>query len=267
MRDRSAWVLGFLAPVAVATLISFAFSGAESFHTDVAVVDEDHGVLAAAFTGFLASPELGVALVIPAGFSDAAHGGTVRPITVLTTVDSPLAGEVARSIAGSFVAQLNADRLAVATAVAAGAPPADLAAQAASLRLPEQVVRQASGARLKSVSYYGPAMGIFFMFFAIGFGARSYFLERRGGVHGSNSSTTEESGTRDWIRPPSGNAPPQVSQVRTPRRVRGIPAPSCALPAMGVPSCQVRSRFHVCETRLDALAGVWDYKTLEVSCS
>ena len=40
-----------------------------------------------------------------------------------------------------------------------------------------------SGAnRLTAIGYYGPAMGIFFMFFAIGFGARGFFLERRGGT-------------------------------------------------------------------------------------
>ncbi|MFD8496375.1 ABC transporter permease [Amycolatopsis sp. NPDC059657] len=207
MRDRSAWVLGFLAPIAVSALMSFAFSGADTFHTTIAVVDEDHGVLSAAFTGFLSGPELasvltvepvsgtadartrvdngelGAALVIPAGFTAAAHGAVVPPIAVLTTVDAPLAGEVSRSIAESFVAQLNADRLAVATAIAAGAPAEGLAERAAGLRLPEQVVQRAAGTkRLRAVSYYAPGMGIFFTFFAIGFGARGYFLERRDGT-------------------------------------------------------------------------------------
>ncbi len=35
---------------------------------------------------------------------------------------------------------------------------------------------------LTAVSYYAPAMGIFFMFFAISFGAGSFFLERTGGT-------------------------------------------------------------------------------------
>ncbi|HET6705725.1 ABC transporter permease, partial [Amycolatopsis sp.] len=206
-RDRSAWLLGFVAPVAIAGLISFAFGGTETFHADVAVVDQDHGVLAQAFTGYLSSPELasvltvfpvadaadararvdrgdfGAAIVIPAGFSAAAHGGPVRPLTVVTTVDSQLAGQVTRSVAGSFVAQLDADRLAVATAVAAGAPPDGLAARAATLRLPEQVVRTPSGTRtITGVGYFGPAMGMFFTFFAIGFTARGYFLEQRDGT-------------------------------------------------------------------------------------
>ncbi|WP_370973409.1 ABC transporter permease [Amycolatopsis sp. cg9] len=203
-RDRSAWALGFLAPVAIAGLISFAFGGTEAFHADIAVVDEDHGALASALTALLAGPEvgtvltvkpvtgasdargrvdrgeLGAAVVIPAGFSAAAGG---RPVTVLTTVDSPLAGQVTRSVAEAFAARLAAGRLAVATAAAAGAPPGDLAARAAALRLPEQVIRRAAGTRsISGVEYYGPAMGLFFVLFAIGFGARGYFLEQRDGT-------------------------------------------------------------------------------------
>ncbi|WP_431928530.1 ABC transporter permease [Amycolatopsis tucumanensis] len=207
LRDRSAWILGILAPVGVAMLISFAFRGAETFHTTVAVADLDRGPVAAAFTGFLTGPELdsvlavetvpgvaearqrvddggaSAALVIPAGFSAAAHSGAAVPVTVLTDVDAPMAGEVARSVAAAFVAQLNADLLATRTALAAGADPAGLAERAAALRLPEQVVSRAGGtAQQSGVSYYAPAMGMFFMFFSIGFTARGYFTEQRSGL-------------------------------------------------------------------------------------
>ncbi|TNC29089.1 ABC transporter permease [Amycolatopsis alkalitolerans] len=207
LRDRSAWVLGLLAPLAVATLMSFAFRGTDTFHADVALVDSDHGALATAFTGFVSGPELrdlltvrpvaseieardqvaagqvGAAFVIPPGFSAAAHGRAVPPVTVLSSVDSPLAAQVGRSIAESFVAQLNANRLSVATALAAGAPEAGLADRAAALRLPEEVVQRAAGTRaVGGIGYYAPAMGIFFMLFSIGFVARSYFLERQDGM-------------------------------------------------------------------------------------
>jgi ABC-2 type transport system permease protein len=208
LRDRSALVMGFLAPVAVAALISFAFSDT-SFHATVAVVDGDRGPLATAFTTYLDAPELrevidvtragsvadarrqiedgdaDAALVIPPDFSTAAQGVTAPPITVLSSVDFPLAAEVTGSIAKSFVAQLNADRLSVATAVAAGSPTdiAGLAAEAAALRLPEQVELRAAGSKsVTPINYFAPGMGIMFMFFAIGFGARSYALERQGGT-------------------------------------------------------------------------------------
>jgi ABC-2 type transport system permease protein len=60
---------------------------------------------------------------------------------------------------------------------------AQLAAEASALPPPERAVTRPAGTRaLTGTSYYAPAMGIFFMFFAIGFGARGYFLERTGGT-------------------------------------------------------------------------------------
>jgi ABC-2 type transport system permease protein len=210
LRDRSALVLGFIAPVAVAALISVAFGSAASFHANVAVVDLDGGPVAAGFTTFVKGPDLAglltvkpvtgeadarakvakgdlsAAFVIPKGFSQAVTSGQSRPITVLASVDSSIAEQVARSLAESFSAQIEAVQLSVQSAVRAGAPVASvgkLAAEASAVRLPEQTVTQPAGTRtLTGTSYYAPAMGIFFMFFAIGFGARGYFLERTGGT-------------------------------------------------------------------------------------
>jgi ABC-2 type transport system permease protein len=112
--------------------------------------------------------------------------GQIPAITVLASTDGPIAEQVARSLAESFTAQLRAVQLSVPAALSAGAPPAAapaLAIEAADMRPPEQTVTQAAGTRaLTGTSYYAPAMGIFFMFFAIGFGARGYFLERTGGT-------------------------------------------------------------------------------------
>ncbi|HET8641829.1 MAG TPA: ABC transporter permease [Pseudonocardiaceae bacterium] len=210
-RDRSAIVLGFIAPLAIAALMSLAFQSSQGYHTDVAVVDADGGELAAAFVAMLRSPELaqfvtvrpadglddarrrvesgelGAAFVIPPGFTAAAHGaGDAAPVTVLGHTDEPLAEQVGKAIADSFAAQLNAVRLSAAAAVAAGAPPAELpqlAARAAQRRLPVELAAQPAGAKpLSAISYYGPAMGIFFAMFAIGFTARGFYQERDGGT-------------------------------------------------------------------------------------
>src|SRR5665647_2149518 len=210
LRDRSALVLGFIAPVAVAALISVAFGSAGSFHANMAIVDLDRGPVATGFTSFIKGPDLAnlltvkpvtseadarakvakgdlsAAFVIPQGFSEAVTSGQSRPITVLASVDSSIAEQVARSLAESFTAQIEAVQLSVESAVRAGAPVASvgtLAAQASAVRLPEQTVTQPAGTQaLTGTSYYAPAMGIFFMFFAIGFGARGFFLERTGGT-------------------------------------------------------------------------------------
>src|SRR3974377_1480157 len=118
-RDRSAIVLGFVAPLGIAALMSFAFRGADRFHITVGVVDRDHGPLATAFASFMQNPALhGVvtvrtvpdeatarrlvrngslssAIVVPPGFSAAASGegatGTgPAGLAVRTSVNPPL---------------------------------------------------------------------------------------------------------------------------------------------------------------------------------
>lgn len=210
LRDRSAIVLGFLAPLVFATVMSFAFQGTEEFHADLGVVDADEGALAAAFLDTLEGPELAgvvsvtlldsetsareqvdagdvaAAIVVPAGFTAAATDGEPAPLRVLTSVDQALSGQLARAVASSFVAQLNANRLSVASAIAAGVPHerlAELAGAASTEHLPLRADPQSVGAEpLRLINYYGPSMAIFFVLFAIGFAARSFFGEVRDGT-------------------------------------------------------------------------------------
>ena len=210
LRDRSALVLGFIAPLAVAWLVSAAFGSTGSFHMDVGVVDRDGGQVAAGFQSFRRSPELSdlltvtvvpseaearakvdngtlsAAFVVPEGFTPAVVAGGGRPITVLGSVDSTIATQVSTSLAASFTAQVEAVRLSVATAVDAGAPheqAAALAEAASRIPPPESVAAQSASTRtIDAISYYAPGMGIFFMLFAISFGSRGYFLERAGGT-------------------------------------------------------------------------------------
>jgi ABC-2 type transport system permease protein len=210
LRDRSALVLGFVAPLVIAALMSFAFQGTDSFHTTLDLVDQDHGEVSTAFVQMLHDPQVsevltvrtvssvararsdvdagraGAAIIVPSTFTAAAHGGRPTPVTVLASVDHAIDAQLAEALTHSFTAQLDADRLSVATALAAGAPASSapaLASASARLRPPVSTVHALSGRRaVTAIGYYGPAMGIFFMFFSIGFGARGFFLERRGGT-------------------------------------------------------------------------------------
>lgn len=210
VRDRSAVVIGLVAPLVIAALMSLAFQGATTFHFSLGVVDADHGPIGAqlvrvlhqpgireivttkvvgteaAAAGQVRSRKLQAAIVIPAGFSQSMTGTAPEPITTLTSVNNTLAGSITTSIVSSFSAQLNADRLSTATALAAGAPAdrvAALAAAAAKLTIPERLVQRPVGSReLKPVSYYSPAMAIFFLLFVISFTARSFFVDRGQGM-------------------------------------------------------------------------------------
>ncbi|KAB1140084.1 ABC transporter permease [Streptomyces luteolifulvus] len=210
LRDRSAWVIVFLAPVLISALMALAFNNNSEFRANIGVVDLDRGPAAVGLTEVLKSPELAdtvhvrayddesaarravdaggvhAAIVVPEGFSAALHGGRATPLTVLDSVDYGLQAQLARAVTESYVAQVNADRLSVATAVAAGASQTDipqLAAKAALLHLPEQVRAQGlPDDPLKVISYFGPSMGMFFVLFTVGFGARGYFVEQQQGT-------------------------------------------------------------------------------------
>ena len=210
LRDRSAIVLGLVAPIGIAALMSAAFGGTQSFHFTMGVVDADHGPVARGLVQTLDSPALrsivttrpyadeaqaaaavragtvGAALVVPAGFSDAVASGHPRPLVTVTSVNDQISGGITSAVASSFVAQLNADRLSVAVALASGDPSsrrAQLTSLAGHLTIPLQVVARPLGARpLSPISYYSPGMAIFFLLFTIGFTARGFFADRQEGM-------------------------------------------------------------------------------------
>jgi linearmycin/streptolysin S transport system permease protein len=210
VRDRSAIVLGVVAPLLIAALMSFAFKGTSTFHFSLGVVNEDHGAVATSLvraldsTGARAiltvvplsdaptaradvrSGHVASALVIPAGFSASVASARPESLTILTSVNNEIAGNVTRSVAASFIAQINADRLSVFTALAEGAPTASLgqlSSAAAALRIPLSSVERPIGAdQLSAISYFSPAMAIFFLLFTISFTSRSFFVDRAEGM-------------------------------------------------------------------------------------
>lgn len=210
LRDRSALVLAIIAPLVVAALMSAAFRGVENLHATLAVVDEDHGAVAAGLLAALRTPQVrglvtvlpepsagaveaavregraGAGLVIPAGFSASVAGAAPEALTMVASVNNGVASQLARSVVGAFSAQLNADRLAVATALSAGASPARLTSlvdAASRLQLPVDSVLRPFGARqLKTISYFAPAMALFFMLFVVSFTSRSFFVDREEGM-------------------------------------------------------------------------------------
>ncbi len=210
LRDRSAMVIAIVAPLVIAAVMSLAFKGADQFHYRLGLVDLDGGPVSAAVIEGLRSPGIAsvlavvpeptaeaasaairdrriqAALVLPGGLSASVGGPSPAGLSVLTSVNQALAGSITRSIADSYVAQLNADRLSVATAVASGAGPESvpgLQAAVARLAIPEKLVDQPLGAEpVKAVSYYSPAMAIFFLLFLVSYTARSFFVDRSQGM-------------------------------------------------------------------------------------
>lgn len=213
LRDRSALVIAFIAPFVLASIIGLAFGGDFAFRATYAVADADRGPVATGFTdGVLASEglrdlltvrrvepgearalvdrgEVDAAFLLPAGLSAAVQAGRPATLTVVSSGENPIAGQVARSLAEAYTAELAATGLAVATALdAAGQPPSEAGARrlgerAAATRLPAQLVEgQVGGRTIEAANYFGPSMAIFFLFFTVSFGARSVLAERRQGT-------------------------------------------------------------------------------------
>lgn len=209
LRDRSAIAFAFLAPLGLATIITFAFGGDEGFHTVFAIVDEDRGEISKAFIEGI-EEGLGDALeikrprsesearemvddqdalsaiVIPKGFTQNIQSGTPTRMKVFKNAEARISSAIAEGIAESFAKEIDSGRLAVATAATAAQRRVDvqaLAREAAKDRIPIKITDGKVGATAaNSASYFGPAMAIFFLSFTVQFGALGILAERNEGT-------------------------------------------------------------------------------------
>lgn len=213
LRDRSAILLGVVAPLGLALVFKIVFGGIDTAGTSFTyvVVDDDGGPIAATLIDEVLDPlaEEGLidlrtadsasaarslvdaggvdaAVLIPAGFSEAVTAGQPAQLEVVGNVDAPMGAQVARSIAGAFTADLDAVRLAVAAALAsgnAGEDGADVAARAAAVPAPVWVDDISATMReLSPTTYLAAGMAVFFLFFTVQFGVVSLLEERREGT-------------------------------------------------------------------------------------
>jgi ABC-2 type transport system permease protein len=215
MRDRSALVLAFVVPFALAAVLGLTLgevaSGDVTF--DYALVDEDGGRLATSFRAdvlgglereglvrlraaesaeaarrLAAAGSVDAAFVVPAGFTAAVEGGSPARLDVIGDANALLGTEVARSIAGSFVAEVNAVRVSVATVATLrggldAASLAELGERAAATESPVRVADTTAESRaLDYRTYYAAGMAVFFLFFTVQFGVSSLLGERKDGT-------------------------------------------------------------------------------------
>jgi ABC-2 type transport system permease protein len=203
IRNRTFFVTAVVGPIVLATLISLAF-GSDSFDATIGVVDEDDSPASRAFVSGVADADveglrfdardssadaraavddgdLGAVIVVPAGFAAALRTDAPEDLVVLSSPDGPVAGEVARAVATEFTDRSNAARLAAATSAAAGGPvPGDDVL--GSVELPVQVTVTGSGGDVSPAAYFGPSMGLLFLFLGLSAVARDLLAERRTGL-------------------------------------------------------------------------------------
>lgn len=219
LRDRSAIMLGVIAPLGLAFIFSLIIpDSAEDFTVNLGVVDADGGDVASGLLAvvdeleqdglfavtqmsgrdeLVAAVEAGeveAGLVVPAGFTDAVNtqdsgtcddsGCTVATIEIVGHVDRQISAQITDAVASSFAGRLTGVRVAAAAALASGQTDVTaVIATAASAEPGVTLADQESGSRQLDIStFFAAGMAIFFLFFTVQFGVSSLIEERTNGT-------------------------------------------------------------------------------------
>ena len=206
IRDRSAILLGLVAPLGLALIFSAIIpSGTESFDVNVGVVNQDTGVISATFTdevlpaverdGIMAvtsydssdtlqkdveSGTLNAGYVFPAGFSDDIGTGQGATVLLIGNVDSTISTQIAKAVLDSYLSEVDAVGIAVGAALLNGATDVD-GMTAKALATPDAVVladTAAANRELDATTFFSAGMAVFFLFFTVQFGVSSLLEER-----------------------------------------------------------------------------------------
>lgn len=213
-RDRSAFIMGLVGPLALALIMGGTVGGADdpaAFELGLAV--EDDGSAADGFGAVLAELEgdgvvemtaardlahlerlvddgqVAAGFHIAAGFGDDIESARPSTITVVGDPGSPVATDVAEAIAREFAADVDYVALATTTVltVEGRAGEADRIGELTSAALaqptPIELVSIQSEGRGQDLStYYAVSLSVFFLFFTVQFGVLSLLEEREGGT-------------------------------------------------------------------------------------
>ncbi len=208
LRDRSAIIIGVIAPLVLAVVFNFIFgsTGDPGAGLDLryGMVDLDESQITAQFIEVLESIEEEGVLVldayqsreaaeaaieaneidafylIPEGFGVAATSGSPGVIEVVGDIDAPTSTNIAASIAEQFSASIEAVQLGIQTTLAVGsAPSTDPTIAAFSFILTDE---SAETRQLDATTYYAAGMAVFFLFFTVQYGILGLLEEERDGT-------------------------------------------------------------------------------------
>jgi len=216
LRDRSAIIIGIIAPLALALILSTVFGGAfdaGSLDLHYGIVDLDQTEISEAFSGALGEIESQGILTVTE-FSDATSAETaieegeirayylIEPglgeavfsqqnftVEVIGDIDAPTSAQIATSIAEQFGQGISTGQLSVGTAAVLTSPPPALeqvgiwagkAGQADQSFTMTDV--SAETRQLDQTTYFAASMAVFFLFFTVQFGVLGLLEEERDGT-------------------------------------------------------------------------------------
>ena len=216
LRDRSAIIIGIVAPLALALILSTVFGSAfdsSSLDLHYGIVDldqtdiskafstalegiESEGILmlsefgdAAAAENAIEEGEISVYYLIEPGLGDAVFSQQEFTVEVIGDIDAPTSAQIATSIAEQFGQGISTGQLSVGTAAVLASPPptaeqigiwADQARQAGQAFVITDV--SAGTRQLDQTTYFAASMAVFFLFFTVQFGVLGLLEEERDGT-------------------------------------------------------------------------------------
>jgi ABC-2 type transport system permease protein len=217
LRDRSALIIGIIAPLSLAFILNLVFGSAfdptQGIGLEYGVVDLDRSEISTSFTSVLEEIEAEGILELER-FSDVESAdeaidqgevdsyfllqpgfgqsvGTNQPATiqVIGDVDSPTSTQIAASIADQFATGVEAAQLAIATTSQLSSTPVtpefldslqtDPRTAAFSYRFDDV---STATRQLDATTYLAAGMAVFFLFFTVGFGVLGLLEEERQGT-------------------------------------------------------------------------------------
>jgi ABC-2 type transport system permease protein len=216
LRDRSALIVGIVAPLGLAAIFSSIFNPIEDFDFSAtyAVVVEDQGPVSDQFVAIVNqfgagtgsdiqtlqtrqeavdlvdvepfSDEEGAdaAFVIPPGFSDAVQSERPAELEVITGQGGVGSG-VAVSFAEQYVSELTYTRIAVSSYESLGGVGDRFEVGLRALAVPSPVMLEdleTASKVLSSKTFYSAGLAIFFLFFTVQIGVNSLLDERHDGT-------------------------------------------------------------------------------------
>lgn len=217
LRDRSALIIGIVAPLALAFIFKLVFGGAfdttAGLGLEYGVVDSDRTEISGGFTDVLEQIESEGILVleefadvagaesavedgdldayffIEPGFGQAIASGMSTTIKVVGSVDAPVSTQIAASIAEQYGTGVAAAQLAIATTAQVSGLPitpefiGSLRGDPATAAFSYQLQDVATATRqLDATTYLAAGMAVFFLFFTVQFGVLGLLEEKREGT-------------------------------------------------------------------------------------
>ncbi|MFW2383344.1 MAG: ABC transporter permease [Acidimicrobiales bacterium] len=213
-RDRSAYIMGVVGPLALALILSATLGGVNDPSAfPLGLAADDDGQVVDGFGDLLTGLEADGVVVVTtaadradldrlvedgeidagfhfaAGFGDAVQSAQPATITVVGDPGARVATDVAEAIAGTFAAELDYVTLATASVLMAEGTAGDparaqeLSVAALSQPLPIDLVPvETAGRGADLSSYYAVSLSVFFLFFSVQFGVLSLMEEREVGT-------------------------------------------------------------------------------------